>query len=198
MRYDSLSNRLRSLRLVVRTLASHAGNRGSNPLGSAISPAPLPAASLAGAFRMLLRLYCRRPGIPIRLPCMMARPPGGDSTPGPGALPLFNRRNQSLRGKHKPRRAHPVSQQTRDTGWQTRTRLDRTGIMHPLNSKDLSLNEREHLDERAAILEFDAGWPRVIAESEAGRSVAQMRWQQSPPGNAGWILPPSLPGRITP
>ena len=28
---------MRSLRLVVRTLASHAGDRGSNPLGSAIT-----------------------------------------------------------------------------------------------------------------------------------------------------------------
>jgi hypothetical protein len=70
--------------------------------------------------------------------------------------------------------------------------------MYPLNIKDLSINEREHLDERAAILEFDAGWPRVIAESEAGRAIARQRWLQDQAGNAGWIIPPSITGPIAP
>lgn len=68
--------------------------------------------------------------------------------------------------------------------------------MHPLNNKDLSIGEREHLDERAAILEFDAGWPRVIAESEARRAIARQRWLQNQSGNSGWILPPSVTDHI--
>lgn len=70
--------------------------------------------------------------------------------------------------------------------------------MHPLNSKDLSINEREHLDERAAILEFDAGWPRVIAESEASRAIARQRWLQDQSGNSGWMLPPCVSDRTAP
>ncbi len=70
--------------------------------------------------------------------------------------------------------------------------------MPPLKNKDLSINEREQLDERAAILEFDAGWPRVIAESEAGRAIAQQRWLRDQDGHGGWILPPSITGHIEP
>jgi hypothetical protein len=94
--------------------------------------------------------------------------------------------------------AQLVSLSVGDTGKQIRTHHNRTGIMHPLNSKDLTINEREHLDERAAILEFDAGWPRVIAESEAGRAIARQRWLQDQAGTNGWILPPSITGHIEP
>jgi hypothetical protein len=38
---------------------------------------------------------------------------------------------------------------------------------------DLSEAERELFDERAAILEYVAGWPRPIAESDAFRAPAQ-------------------------
>jgi hypothetical protein len=62
--------------------------------------------------------------------------------------------------------------------------------MLPMQRTDLSASEREHLDERAAILEYDAGWPRVIAESEAGRSVAYERWQGGQHNGTGWMLPP--------
>ncbi len=70
--------------------------------------------------------------------------------------------------------------------------------MHPLKNKDLSINEREQLDERAAILEFDAGWPRVIAECEAGRAIARQRWLRGQDGHGGWILPPSITGHTEP
>ncbi|MCW8844641.1 MAG: hypothetical protein OQK99_02285 [Gammaproteobacteria bacterium] len=46
------------------------------------------------------------------------------------------------------------------------------------------------MDERAAILEFDAGWPRVIAESEARRSLAHERWIREQGGETGWMTPP--------
>ncbi len=52
---------LRSLRLAVRTLASHAGNRGSIPLGSAThTPAyfcfPLNIAGLSGFYLLIFEL----------------------------------------------------------------------------------------------------------------------------------------------
>lgn len=37
-------------------------------------------------------------------------------------------------------------------------------------------DERERYEERAAIAEFDNGWPRPIAEAEARRSIGQRRW----------------------
>jgi hypothetical protein len=62
--------------------------------------------------------------------------------------------------------------------------------MLPMLIRDLSPAERERLDERAAILEFDAGWPRVIAESEAGRCLAHARWEHHQQQSTGWMLPP--------
>jgi len=59
-----------------------------------------------------------------------------------------------------------------------------------INNKDLSTAETERMDERAAILEFDAGWPRVIAESEARRSLAHERWICDQGGGNGWMSPP--------
>lgn len=41
---------------------------------------------------------------------------------------------------------------------------------------DLSEAERELFDEPAAILEYMAGWPRPIAESDAIRQVLYRRW----------------------
>ena len=35
---------------------------------------------------------------------------------------------------------------------------------------------REAFEERAAIPEHEAGWPRVIAEREARRYVTHLRW----------------------
>lgn len=49
--------------------------------------------------------------------------------------------------------------------------------------------QREHMDERAAILEFEAGWPRAIAESEARRWAAQQRWIQGVREMTGWVMP---------
>jgi len=37
-------------------------------------------------------------------------------------------------------------------------------------------DERELFEERAAIVEFDSGWPRPIAEAEARRAVGARRW----------------------
>ncbi len=37
-------------------------------------------------------------------------------------------------------------------------------------------DERELFEERAAIAEFEAGWPRPIAEAEARRAVGVKRW----------------------
>jgi hypothetical protein len=45
------------------------------------------------------------------------------------------------------------------------------------------------MDERAAILEFEAGWPRAIAESEARRWAAQQRWIQGVREMTGWVMP---------
>lgn len=51
----------------------------------------------------------------------------------------------------------------------------------------------EQLAERAAILEFDAGWPRAIAESEARRWAAQRQWMQEACAATGWMVPSTLP-----
>jgi hypothetical protein len=37
-------------------------------------------------------------------------------------------------------------------------------------------NEQEWFEERAAIAEFDGGWPRPIAEAEARRMIGAWRW----------------------
>ena len=39
--------------------------------------------------------------------------------------------------------------------------------------------ERETFEERAAIVEFDAGWPRPIAEAEARRLIGASRWAKA-------------------
>lgn len=44
-----------------------------------------------------------------------------------------------------------------------------------IDLRQLSEDEREHFEERAAILEFDAGRPRQIAESQAMRMVKEAR-----------------------
>ena len=47
----------------------------------------------------------------------------------------------------------------------------------------------EVFEERAAILEFEAGWPRAIAESEARRMVTRLAWLAGQ-RRAAWIEPP--------
>lgn len=47
---------------------------------------------------------------------------------------------------------------------------------------DLSEDERELFEERAAIAEYDGGMPRPIAESEARRAVGYLRWFRSSSG----------------
>lgn len=59
-----------------------------------------------------------------------------------------------------------------------------------INHQNISSAEKERMDERAAILEFDAGWPRVIAESEARRSLAHERWISDQGAGTGWMSPP--------
>lgn len=69
--------------------------------------------------------------------------------------------------------------------------------MPTISHKDLSTDDTEHMDERAAILEFEAGWPRVIAESEARRWLAHKYWIRNQGGGTGWMSPPqadTLPG----
>lgn len=51
------------------------------------------------------------------------------------------------------------------------------GLMESLG--DLSHEERELFEERAAIAEYDGGMPRPIAEAEARRAVGHLRWQRS-------------------
>lgn len=46
---------------------------------------------------------------------------------------------------------------------------------------DLSEDEQELFEERAAVAEYDGGMPRPIAEAEARRAVGQLRWQRSRP-----------------
>jgi hypothetical protein len=48
-------------------------------------------------------------------------------------------------------------------------------------------DERENFEERAAIVEYEADWPRPIAESEALRSMTQARWKRK--GSRGWMCP---------
>ena len=48
---------------------------------------------------------------------------------------------------------------------------------------------KELFEERAAILEFEAGWPRAIAESEARRMVTRLAWLAGQ-RRAAWIEPP--------
>jgi len=36
--------------------------------------------------------------------------------------------------------------------------------------------ETERFEERAAIVEFEAGWPRPVAEAEARRIIGAWRW----------------------
>jgi len=43
---------------------------------------------------------------------------------------------------------------------------------------DLSDADRKLFEERAAILEYDADWPRPIAESEATRHVCRLLWER--------------------
>ena len=47
----------------------------------------------------------------------------------------------------------------------------------------------EMFEERAAILEYEAGWPRAIAESEARRFVTRLAWMRGE-RRAAWIRPP--------
>ena len=43
---------------------------------------------------------------------------------------------------------------------------------------NLFADDRALLEERSAILEFDPGWPRPIAESEAMRQVCRLLWER--------------------
>ena len=51
----------------------------------------------------------------------------------------------------------------------------------------------ELFEERAAILEYEAGWPRAVAESEARRAVTRLAWLAGE-RKSGWIEPPARPG----
>ncbi len=54
-------------------------------------------------------------------------------------------------------------------------------------TREVTEDECENFEERAAIVEYEAGWPRPIAESEALRSIAQARWERE--GSRGWMSP---------
>ena len=41
----------------------------------------------------------------------------------------------------------------------------------------LTAAEEEHFEERAAIVEHLAGWPRPMAEAEARRALGERRWR---------------------
>jgi hypothetical protein len=43
----------------------------------------------------------------------------------------------------------------------------------------LTAAEKEHFEERAAIVEYLADWPRPIAEAEARRALGERRWLQT-------------------
>lgn len=43
----------------------------------------------------------------------------------------------------------------------------------------MRFNEHEAFEERAAIVEFDGGWPRPIAEAEARRMIGMQRWLEA-------------------
>jgi hypothetical protein len=47
----------------------------------------------------------------------------------------------------------------------------------------LTAAEREQFEERAAIVEFLAGWPRPIAEAEARRILGERRWLETSVAN---------------
>lgn len=52
--------------------------------------------------------------------------------------------------------------------------MDGIGRMRP--------DEHEAFEERAAIVEFDGGWPRPMAEAEARRMIGMCRWQEQRSG----------------
>jgi hypothetical protein len=43
----------------------------------------------------------------------------------------------------------------------------------------MRFDEHEAFEERAAIVEFDGGWPRPIAEAEARRMIGMQRWLEA-------------------
>ena len=55
---------------------------------------------------------------------------------------------------------------------------------------EISESLAELYEERAAILEYEAGWPRAIAESEARRRVTRLAWLAGE-CRPGWIQPPA-------
>jgi len=56
--------------------------------------------------------------------------------------------------------------------------------------RDYTEAEQEHFEERAAIAEYLAEFPRVIAESEATRAVGYARWLKGELASAKWMQPP--------
>jgi len=56
-------------------------------------------------------------------------------------------------------------------------------------------DEREMFEERAAIVEYDSGWPRPIAEAEARRALGARRWIEAAVGARGETC---LPGQQRP
>jgi len=52
--------------------------------------------------------------------------------------------------------------------------------------------EKENFEERAAIVEFDAGWPRPIAEAEARRLIGATRWAKAHGPERSNSLPSAL------
>ncbi len=52
-----------------------------------------------------------------------------------------------------------------------------------------SEEEREFLEERAAIGEYEGGWPRPIAEAEALRALEHRRWLAGDVGVRHWLDP---------
>jgi len=54
----------------------------------------------------------------------------------------------------------------------------------------LNNDELEFFEERAAIGEFDGGWPRPVAESEARRALDHRRWKAGITNVNGWLEAP--------
>ncbi len=62
----------------------------------------------------------------------------------------------------------------------------------------LNHDESEFFEERAAIGEFDGGWPRPIAESEARRALDYRRWETGMNSVNRWLEAPEIRDRLLP
>ena len=60
----------------------------------------------------------------------------------------------------------------------------------------LTTAEKECFEERAAIVEYLAGWPRPIAEAEARRTLGEHRWVETTMARQATNRPASIKAEV--